>query len=76
MLITNSLTCWPFQGSRPRKYYSYQRYNGDYDQCQPRADREKVRGRIDKDKTEHVTPGMRPASPAIPNNSQQVRSLE
>ena len=34
-LITNSLTCRPFQGSRPYRYCSYQRYNGEYDQCQP-----------------------------------------
>ena len=41
--ITNSLTCRPFQGSQPHRYYSYQRYNGDYDQ--------RIRGKIDKDKT-------------------------
>ena len=34
-LITNSLICRPFQGSRPYRYCSYQRYNGDHDQCQP-----------------------------------------
>ena len=34
-LITNFLAGRPFQGSRPHRYCSYQRYNRNYAHCQP-----------------------------------------